>query len=64
MQGCYINDERCYTSGGNNLEDVTQQQSQAVNQEGLASASSACDDKPQCIEAIGCEMIPHSGVHI
>ena len=64
MQGCSINDERCYTSGGSNLEGVTQQQSQAVDEEGLASASSACDDEPQCIGAISCEMSPHSAVHI
>ena len=64
MQGCSINDERCYASGGSNLEAVTQQQSQALNQEGHAGTSGARDDKPQWIGAFGCKMSLYYGVHI
>ena len=52
MQDCSINDQRCYTSGGSNLEGVTKQQSQALNQKGLSGTSGAHDDKAQRIRAI------------
>ena len=56
-------DERCHTSGGTNLDGVSKQKSQALNQVGLAGACSACDNEPQRSGTVASEVILHSGVH-
>jgi len=57
VQHCSINDERCHTSEGTNLDGVSKQKSQALNQVGLAGACSACDNEPQWIGNVASEVV-------